>query len=151
VARYIGSPSGRDLPTMDRAGTRSACGDADRGIIQALAGTDVVFGVGHDQDGGICRLPFPGFQQSFDDPAELGGGTAVAATTVPSRTTTSTAVIQHRRPRRAAGLPRGHERVQPAWDELRGGLGSAIDVAEPAFGRGRSFRAQSWGHIPPLG
>jgi hypothetical protein len=103
---------------------------------------DVVTGVHDDRDVRITLVPVPGVGDPADDVAELGGGDGggVVGRAQADR-------VEDRGPGATTGLQRGDEGVRLARDELRGGLGTPVDVAEQPFRAGRCIRAKPWRDI----
>lgn len=103
---------------------------------------DVVASIADNHDRRVPDLPLASGDEPFNDPSELGGGDRgrVVCRAEPDR-------VQDRGPGRGARLQRGHERVGPVGDELRGGLRPAVDMAEQALCRARCIRAKPRRHV----
>ena len=102
----------------------------------------VVAGVEDDQDVRVAVVPVPGGDDPHHDLADLRGGHLgrVIGRAQPHR-------VQRQRPRRAARLQRGDERVRPARDHLRVPLPPRIAVAEQPLRAGLRVRPQPVAHI----
>jgi hypothetical protein len=97
----------------------------------------VVAGVEDHQDRRVTLGPLPGLAQPPHHGTHLLGGhqRQIVQRPQPHR-------IQHPRPTTATGLQRGHERVRPPRNQLRGALAPPVHVAERAVRRARRVRPQ---------